>query len=63
MRKTEYNVPMMGKTSRMYAKNRIQCSNDRVDEPDVCEKPNTMWGMNTFESAESGMDDILQGEC
>ncbi|OMF25969.1 hypothetical protein BK132_20450 [Paenibacillus sp. FSL H8-0259] len=61
--KTEYNVPMVGQTSQMYAKNRIQCSSDREDEPNVCDKTNTMWGMITLESAKSGTDDIFPGEC
>jgi hypothetical protein len=42
MRKTEYNVPPVTLTSRMYAKNRIQCADGNVNEPNVCEKPNTM---------------------
>ncbi len=42
MRKTEYNVPPVSLTSRMYAKNRIQCATGIVNEANVCEKPNTI---------------------
>ncbi|KAA1191352.1 hypothetical protein [Paenibacillus sp. B2(2019)] len=27
---------------QMYAKNRIQCATGKLNEPNVCEKPNTM---------------------
>jgi hypothetical protein len=44
MRKTEYNVRLTAQTDLMYVENRIQCAANRVNGPDVCEKPNTMCG-------------------
>ncbi|WP_440960284.1 hypothetical protein ACN6KS_19275 [Paenibacillus nitricinens] len=51
MRKIEYNVPPVTYKSRMYAKNRIQYAAGNVNEPNVCEKPNTICRRNVNEPA------------
>ncbi|NOU81399.1 hypothetical protein GC101_21285 [Paenibacillus sp. LMG 31459] len=62
MRKTEFNVRPRKQMSRMYAKNRIQCASESVDEPNVWEKPSTIKGINPSESAESGRHEEIKGK-